>query len=131
MGGGPRGGSVDLDPLVGLDDNTKPLRSKLLAVPALRARYLSYVRTVAQQWLDWNKLAPLVEQRKALIEKEVAADTRKLESYPAFQAALATDPQPNASSNEGRPALSLRQFVEQRQKYLLGRPDVASAAPAK
>ena len=83
MGGGPRGGSVDLDPLVALDDPTKPLRSKLLAVPALRARYLSYVRAVAQEWLDWNKLAPLVDQRKQLIDKEVAADTRKLESYEA------------------------------------------------
>jgi len=131
MGGGPRGGTVDLDPLVGLDDSTKPLRSKLLAVPALRERYLSYVRAVAHEWLDWNKLAPIVEQRKALIEKEIATDTRKLESYEAFQAALATDAQLKASPNEGRPVLSLRQFVEQRQKYLLNRPDVASAPALK
>ena len=34
------GRRADLDPLVGLDDTTKPLRSKLLAVPALRQRYL-------------------------------------------------------------------------------------------
>ena len=34
------GASAELDPLVGLDDTTKPLRSKLLAVPALRERYL-------------------------------------------------------------------------------------------
>ena len=32
------GASAELDPLVGLDDPTKPLRSKLLAVPALRER---------------------------------------------------------------------------------------------
>ena len=31
------GGSAALDPLVGLNDATKPLRSKLLAVPALPA----------------------------------------------------------------------------------------------
>ena len=34
--GGPGGGRVDLDPLVGLSDVTKPLRSRLLAVPQLR-----------------------------------------------------------------------------------------------
>ena len=41
------GGGADLDPLVGLDDTSKPLRSKLLAVPALRERYLAYVRDIA------------------------------------------------------------------------------------
>ena len=42
MGGGGRG--VELDPLVGLDDARKPLRSKLLAVPALKAKYLANVQ---------------------------------------------------------------------------------------
>ena len=44
-----RRASADLDPLVGLNDTTKPLRSKLLAVPALRQRYLSYVREIAEK----------------------------------------------------------------------------------
>src|SRR5207249_2394336 len=54
--GGPGGGGPDLDPLVGLNDSSKPLRSKLLAVPALRARYMTYVRDIATKWLDWNRL---------------------------------------------------------------------------
>ena len=83
--GGPGGGSVELDPLVGLDDTSKPLRSKLLAVPALRKRYLEHVRTLAVQWLDWKNLGPIVARNKALIEKEVEADTRKLESYDEFR----------------------------------------------
>src|SRR5207249_12155300 len=48
FGMGPRVNGVELDPLVGLDDARKPLRSKLLAVPALRAKYLEYVRTIAE-----------------------------------------------------------------------------------
>ena len=44
------------DSLVGLDDTSKPLRSKLLAVPALRARYLGYVREIADKWLDWRTI---------------------------------------------------------------------------
>jgi hypothetical protein len=39
---------------------SKPLRSKLLAVPALRAKYLALVRDIADRWLDWNRIGPLV-----------------------------------------------------------------------
>ena len=77
-GGGPRPVGVDLDPLVGLDDARKPLRSRLLAVPSLKARYLDHVRTIAEEWLDWNRLGPVVARYRALIEKEVEHDTRKL-----------------------------------------------------
>src|SRR5207248_2118850 len=39
-GGGARPGSgFDLDPLVALNDARKPLRSRLLAVPSLKAKY--------------------------------------------------------------------------------------------
>ena len=66
-GFGPGGGGPTLDPLIGLNDPTKPLRSKLLAVPALRARYLAYVRDIAERWLDWKKLGPLARSYQALI----------------------------------------------------------------
>ena len=48
--GGMRPGSIELDPLIGLDDPRKPLRSKVLAVPGLKARYLDHVRTIAEKW---------------------------------------------------------------------------------
>ena len=57
---------------------SKPLRSKLLAVPALRAAYLSYVREIADKWLDWKTLGPLAQKYHALIAADVKADTRKL-----------------------------------------------------
>jgi hypothetical protein len=83
--GGPGGGAAaTLDPLLGLDDATKPLRSKLLAVPALRARYLGYVREIADRWLDWNTLGPLVAQYQALIAEDVRTDGRKLAATDAF-----------------------------------------------
>ena len=107
-GRGPGGfgrGGAELDPLVGLDDPTKPLRSKLLAVPALRARYLTYVRAIAAKWLDWNTLGPLVQRHQALIAADVQADTRKLETYEAFEAGVAT----------------LKDFVERRRAFLAGK----------
>jgi hypothetical protein len=99
---------VDLDPLVGLDDNTKALRAKLLAVPALRARYMGYVRDIAERWLDWTTLEPLVRQYHGLVADAVMADTRKLYSSEAFTAEL----------TEGEE--SLKSFVDRRRAFLLG-----------
>jgi spore coat protein CotH len=100
-------GGVDLDPLVGLDDARKPLRSKLLAVPALRARYLSYVRDIATKWLDWQTLEPRVRRYQSLIAEHVKADTRKLYSFEAFQSDVAGSER------------SLKSFVERRRAFLL------------
>jgi spore coat protein CotH len=102
--GGPAGGA-ELDPLVGLDDATKPLRSKLLAVPALKERYLQYVREIATTWLDWANLEPLVRQYHALIAEDVRADTKRLDTIEAFDAGV------------GR----IKTFVDRRRAFLLGR----------
>jgi hypothetical protein len=106
-GFGPGGGGPDLDPLIGLNDASKPLRSKLLAVPALRARYLAYVRDIAERWLDWNKLGPLAKRYQAVIADEVRLDTRKLYSTEAFENGL--------EGGEG----SLKRYVEARREFLL------------
>ena len=82
--------TVELDPLIGLDDASKPLRSRLLAVPALRAKYLGYVRDIADKWLDWRTLEPMVRRYQALIAESVKADTKKLYSFEAFQSNVAT-----------------------------------------
>ena len=83
--GGRRGpGNFAVDPLLGLQDAARPLRSKLLSVPALQEKYLGYVREIATKWLDWNRLGPLVEQHRALIDEVVKADTKKLDPYEAF-----------------------------------------------
>ena len=104
--GGPGGmvrGGVDLDPLVGMSDATKPLRSKLLAVPALRAKYLGYVRDIATKGLDWKSLGPIVTRAQTLIDADVKADTRKLESYEDFQKSAAV----------------LKEFADKRRAFLL------------
>jgi hypothetical protein len=88
-GGFMMGGDATLDPLVGLDDSTKPLRSKLLAVPSLRAKYLAYCKQMAEQWLDWKTLGPIVTSAHTLIAADVKAETRKLDSFDAFEASVA------------------------------------------
>jgi hypothetical protein len=101
--GGFGGGGAELDPLVAIDDPTKPLRSKLLAVPALRKRYLGYVRDIAERHLDWKVIAPRVQQLQGLIAEDVKADTKKLYSNQEFESGVA----------------QLQSFVERRRAFLL------------
>ena len=101
--GGPGMGGPELDPLIGLTDDTKPLRSKLLAVPSLRTKYLGYVRQVATKWLDWNTVGPLAQRYQALVADDVRKDTRKLDTFEAFESGV------NA----------LKTFTERRRTFLL------------
>lgn len=101
-----RGESITLDPLQAMYDPSKPLAAKLLAVPALRARYLGYVRDIATKWLDWKTLGPIVTRYQAMIAADVRTDTHKLYSDEAFA---------------NGPA-ALRYFADQRRAFLLGLP---------
>ena len=114
--GGGLMGTPDLDPLVGLDDARKPLRSRLLAVPVLRQRYLAYVHDIADRWLDWRVVQPLVRQWQSLIEPDVTVDTRKIYSTEAFYA----DVGDSAGTPQPAPENTLRGFIERRRTYLLG-----------
>lgn len=128
-GGGPRGGGVELDPLVGLNDASKPLRSKLLVVPSLKAKYLSHVKTIAEDWLDWEKLRPTVNEYVSLIDNEIKADTKKLSSYEAFQRAVSSEGP--AAEGGGRPQMSLRSFADQRRKFLLDYPEIKALSSGR
>jgi len=115
---GPGSGGVELDPLVAAQDPTKPLLSKLLAVPALRARYLGYIRQIAQTWLDWDRLGARVREYAALIEDAVKADTRKLDTFEAFQSGITDDAKADELAGPSR-SVSLKSFAHQRRAYLL------------
>ena len=105
-GGGGEGG-IQLDPLVGIDSDRFPLRSKLLKNKNLRKRYLQFVREMAAEHLNWDNLGPQVAAARKLIDAEVKADTRKPTTYEAFLEA--TDPEKG----------SLREFCTKRAEFLL------------
>jgi hypothetical protein len=116
--GGFGGGGTQLDPLVALNDSTKPLRSKLLAVPALREKYLGYVRDIATRWLDWNAIQPMLKAAHDLIADEVRVDTRKLYDVPGFEAGIAPSGNP------------LKTFIDERRAFLLRETSATSAVRA-
>ena len=104
MGGfGGGGGGTTLDLLVGLQDPTKPLRSKLFAVPALRDRYLAYCREIAETWLDWKTLGPIATRYHVLIAPIAETDTRKHVSTEELTGSLER----------------LRTFTDARRQYVL------------
>ncbi len=90
-GRGGGGGGVNLDPLAGINDSSKPLISKLLAVPSLRERYLRYVREVTEKWLNWDRIGPVAQRYHDLIAADVKTDTRKLGTTEQFEKSLTTD----------------------------------------
>ena len=100
---------VDVNPLVAQNDATKPIISKILAVPALRAKYLGYVREIAEKSMDWNTIGPVIKQYRELIANDVARDTRKLFSTDDFNRLTADDPAYG----------TLRSFFEGRRTFLL------------
>jgi hypothetical protein len=119
----PRPRGVELDPLTGLDDQDKPLLSKLLAVPSLRSRYLGYVREIAEKWLDWKRIEPLAKKYQTLIADDVEKDTHKLSSVDAFRNGLTTDVEEQGGRGP-RQTMSLKSFVERRREFLLNHPEV-------
>ncbi len=133
--GGPGGATAgrpasdnpfSLDPLVGLNDASKPLRSRLLAVSSLKKRYLEHVKTIAEKSLDWQTLGPVVSQYEKLIKQDIAADTRKLTSFVAFEKALRED-----GKDEDRRHPSLATFARMRRSYLLEYPEIKALSENK
>jgi len=95
----------------------------------LKATYLDHVRTIADDWLDWNKLKPVVDRYRSLIESEIEADTRKLTSYASFQKSLADVEVAKAEAPRGRPSLRLESFAKRRREFLLNYPGIKKTAP--
>ena len=133
---------VELDPLVGLEDSRKPLRSKILAVPAFREKYLQNIHEIAKNSISWDKLGPQVAILRSLIENEVRDDTRKLESYdefleatsPELHAAPAAAPGNNPGGQMRRgpvPPIPLREFAEKRSSFLMEHKEVKKASDKK
>ena len=130
-GFGRRGGggeqstqNAELDPFAGEGDSSKALLGKLLAVPAIRARYLGYLRDIAENWLDWKKVEPVVAQFQKTIDADLKADTKKLFATDISLRAVTEDGVAPGGGPTAPPQLSLKSFCEQRRKYLLAYPGI-------
>lgn len=108
LGASARLGPTTWTPTQGDTDLTRPLISRLLAVPALRESYLSHVRTLATEALDLGTLEPKIETYRSLIRDEVMVDDKKLYSNAAFESSID----------------DIKGFLEARRAYLLSTPEL-------
>jgi hypothetical protein len=124
--GGRAGGAGQPEPLTTLDDPNKALRQKLLAVPEWRHKYLLYMGDIAEKWLDWNRLGPLVAKYQALIAPDVERDTRKHDTMDGFVNGIHGPP----DATTPPPATTIRGFADQRRAALLAHPEIVKARAA-
>lgn len=108
--GQPRQGASQLDPFVAMNDLRKPLRSRLLQVPAYRAKYLAHVRQIANE-MSWSALGPCITRYRTLLTPAVEADTRKNSSTAAFLATTSPD-------GAGSGPRNLRLWLDGRSMFL-------------
>ena len=119
-GGGPGGWSWGnlvggmVSPVAHEDNTSRPLIHRLLSNPQWRARYLAHVRTVANEWLDWDVLGPIITEYMALIDAEVQQDDKKLYGYEEFANGVPAD---------------LKRFITQRREHLLNHPELNKPTP--
>ena len=126
----PGAQGVELDPLALIDERERPIIQKLLNNPRLRARYMAHVRTLVDDWLDWQKLLPILTRWRSLLDNEVQVDTRKLYSYEAFVNADEGVGRRGPRGGRGpRGAPGLKTFVDGRRDYLLNHPELQKPAP--
>ena len=119
-GGGPGGwswGNLEngmASPVAHESNAARPLIHRLLSNPEWRARYLAHVRTVADEWLDWEVLGPIVKEYQKRIDTEVQQDNKKLYDYEDFATRTPAD---------------LERFVTQRREYLRNHPELNKPSP--
>lgn len=51
---------TELPPYYEADTMRRPVIGRLLSIPHIRARCTAHMRTIINQWLDWEKVGPLV-----------------------------------------------------------------------
>jgi len=110
-----------VSPTTHSENEMRPVISRLLSVPEWKARYIAHVRTVVDEWLDWEVIQPTVEEYHSLIDDEVQKDDKKLYRYQDFT--TSADGQATGRSS------SLKQFVTQRREFLLNHPELTKPVP--
>ena len=103
-----------VSPVAHEDNAARPLIKRLLSNPEWRARYLAHVRTVVDEWLDWEVLEPIIKEYQALIDTEVQQDDKRLYGYQEF----ATDV-----------PMDLKRFVSERREHLSNHPELSKPTP--
>lgn len=95
------------------NDVDYPLLNRLLAVPALRQRYLAHLRTIVQQSFDPPSAQAAIDAYAAQIDSLVENDPKKLYTYNQFLTEVE----------------DLKDFISVRRNFLMSNSEMLQPAP--
>ena len=113
-----------LEPFYNADNEDRPLMHKLFQAPQIKARYRHHLKTITEEWIDWDKIGPLVTGYSKLISDEIEKDVRKHSSFEDFKKG-----QVETSSDGRRTKLGLKPFTIGRREFLLNHPQINLPTP--
>ena len=133
-GGGGGGLSVtqmqQLDPLVQSSNASRPLISKLLAVPTWKKQYLAHLRTIVQENFANTEYRARALELQSIISDAVQADTKKFFTNTQFVNNIdqTVTGMVGPGGSPSSPGITL--LMNARYNYLNTNANVAAAAPA-
>lgn len=110
-----------VSPVTHADNAMRPVISRLLGIPEWKARYIAHVKTVVDEWLNWEMMEPIIREYHSLINSEVQQDNKKLYDYNGFLGSVDGD--------GGGRTPSYKRFVSQRRENLLNHPELNKPTP--
>lgn len=116
-------GLQELDPLLHIDNTTKPLISKLLADPDYKKVYLSHLRTIIQDWFSNGKFDKRAKELQSLIRKAVTDDPNKYYTIADFEASL------DKTVGKKSKIPGLLELMTKRTAFLKAHPDLSVFPP--
>jgi len=113
-----------LDPLLHVNNPSRPFVQKLLANPKHRKSYIAHLRTILQENFVNNNYQTRGQALQALIDEAVQADLNKFYSYANFQANLL-----NNVTGPNFNIIGLATLMEARETFLLNHAEWQNVPP--
>jgi hypothetical protein len=114
---------AELDPLLHIDNPTKPLISKLLANPLYKKIYLSHLRTITYDYFSSGKYEEMAKDYQRSIQRDFAGDPNKFYTYEEFNNSLYN----TIGKKSNIPGIV--ELMEKRADFLKKHPDLAVLPP--
>ena len=108
-----------LDPLLHVDNTTKPLISKLLANEAYKKTYLGHLRTIMQSWIKDGKYANRADELRRLIQVPYSNDQNSQYTFTEFQQAM------DKTTGKRSKIPGIKELMEARYDFLKKHPALA------
>jgi len=116
---------IQYQPLAEIDNNKRPLISKLLRIPLYRKVYLAHLRTITNEYLKNGQCMARAQAMMRDIDPLVKADSLKLYSYADFQNSL--DKTMKSGPDH---VIGIRQLMDKRTQWLLKHPLLNKTQPS-